>query len=316
MIIAENMINFKHFLEYSKFNTKEIMQLLRLALNLKKRGYPANKPLRNKVIALIFQKPSTRTRVSFEAAIAKLGGYSLYLGWQELQLGRGETIADTARVMSRYVNCMVARVYRHSDVVELAENSSVPVINALSDKHHPCQALADIMTIWEYSKKLERIKIAYVGDGNNVCNSLIQICSLLGLKLSVATPKEYKPDEEVVSKSLERAKETGAEIQLTEDPIEAVREADFVYTDVFISMGQDEEREKRLKIFLPRYQVNKELMSYAKPNAKFMHCMPMHVGEEVSADVAYGENSIIYEQAENRMHTEAALLLYLLKKRR
>ena len=305
----------KHFLEFEGYSRREVSQIINLALKFKNQRYPANKPLRNKVVALIFQKPSTRTRVSFESGLARLGGSSLYLGWQELQLGRGESVADTARVMSRYVNCIVARVYSHSTLVEMADNSRVPVVNALSDKHHPCQALADIMTVWEYSRKmrLKNVKIAYVGDGNNVCNSLIQICALLGIRLSVATPREYKPDAEIVERALEWASGTGAVIELLEDPVEAVKDADFVYTDVFISMGQEEERKRRIEVFLPRYQVNRELLSHAKPHVRFMHCMPMHVGEEVTADVAYSDFSIIYDQAENRMHTEAALLLHLLR---
>ncbi|HID04613.1 MAG TPA: ornithine carbamoyltransferase, partial [Aigarchaeota archaeon] len=243
----------KHFLEFDGYSRKEVSQIINSALKLKKQGYPANKPLKNKVAALIFQKPSTRTRVSFEGGLARLGGYTLYLGWQELQLGRGESVADTARVMSRYVDCIVARVYSHATLVEMAGNSRVPVVNALSDKHHPCQALADIMTVWEYSRRLRlrNVKIAYVGDGNNVCNSLIQICALLGMRLSVATPREYKPDDEIVKKSLEWAGETGAVIELLEEPDEAVKEADFVYTDVFISMGQEEERQRRIEAFLP-----------------------------------------------------------------
>ncbi len=306
------MRRIKHFLDYDGYTAREINKILRAALTLRKRGYPASKPLRSKVVALIFQKPSTRTRVSFQSAIARLGGDSMYLGWSELQLGRGEPVSDTSRVLARYVDAIVARVFQHSMVEELAANSTVPVINALSDKHHPCQALADIMTVMQYSKKPSRSKIAFVGDGNNVCNSLIQICGLLGLRLSVATPPSYKPDSETVSKALKWAEESGAEITLTEDPVEAVAEADFVYTDVFVSMGQEEEREKKLREFLPKYQVNAELMKHAKPDARFMHCMPMHVGEEVTADVAYGPRSIIYDQAENRMHTEAALLLFLL----
>ena len=309
------MAGLKHFLEYEGYSPKEVLGIIRTALRFKKYGYRGRKALSGRVIALIFQKPSTRTRVSFQSSIARLGGESIYLGWGEIQPGQRESIMDISRVMSRYVHAIVARVNRHETIEEMARNSGVPVINALSDKHHPCQALADIMTVMQFKRRLEGVKIAYVGDGNNVCNSLIQICSLLGVNLSVATPREYRPDENVVRRALMWAEKSKAEISIVEEPEEAVRDADFVYTDVFISMGQEEERERRLQIFLPKYQVNKELMEKAKPDAKFMHCMPMHIGEEVTEDVAYGSRSVIYEQAENRMHTEAALLLHLLKGR-
>jgi len=303
----------RHFLDFEGYGRSDIRSILATSRRLKTRGYPSTKPLKRKIAALVFQKPSTRTRVSFQAAISRLGGESMYLGATELQLGRGESIADTSRVISRYVDLIVARVLRHEDVAEMAANSSVPVINALSDLHHPCQGLADLMTVTEHSKKLGSTKLAYVGDGNNVCNSLIQISALLGLKLWVAAPRQYQPRADLVASAMKWASETGGSIQVTEDPVEAVSDADFVYTDVFVSMGQDEEREKRLSVFLPRYQVNRELMSHAKPDAKFMHCMPMHIGEEVTAEVAYGPRSIIFDQAENRMHTEASLLLHLLR---
>ncbi|MEM0349751.1 MAG: ornithine carbamoyltransferase [Candidatus Caldarchaeum sp.] len=309
------MVKLRHFLEVGDLKPKEIDAIVSAALRWRKRGYPKTKPLRDKTVVLVFQKPSTRTRVSFQAAVAKLGGESMYLGWSELQLGRGESVEDTGKVLARYVDCIVARVFGHGDLVELAKNGRIPVVNALSDRHHPCQALADLMTIYMYSKKPYQSKVAFVGDGNNVCVSLMQVCAAAGVDIAVATPPSYRPPEEEVKKALKVAEETGSSIILTDDPSEAVRNADFVYTDVFVSMGQEQERNKKLADFLPTYQVNTALMSRAKPTAKFMHCMPMHLGEEVTPEVAYGPQSVIYDQAENRMHTEAALLAYLLRGR-
>ncbi|MCS6784111.1 MAG: ornithine carbamoyltransferase [Candidatus Caldarchaeum sp.] len=307
------MASVRHFLEIGDVTAKELDAIVLTALKWRKQGYPKTKPLAGKNVALIFQKPSTRTRVSFEAAVSKLGGNSMYLSANELQLGRGESVEDTGKVLSRYVDCIVARVFSHRDLIELSKNGRVPVVNALSDQHHPCQALADIMTIYMYSKKPYRAKVAFVGDGNNVCVSLMQACAATGIDISVASPPEYRPPENEVKKAQKYAEHTGASIVLTDNPVEAVKDADFVYTDVFVSMGQESEKQRKLAAFLPRFQVNSGLMTYAKPNAKFMHCMPMHLNEEVTPDVAYGPQSIIYDQAENRMHTEAALLKFLLR---
>jgi ornithine carbamoyltransferase len=302
----------RHFLTLEGYTPKDVKTILTRSLRLKRRGYPATRPLRGKVIALIFQKPSTRTRVSIQSAVAKLGGESLYLGYSELQLGRGETVLDTGRVLGRYVDAIVARVFRHEDLIELAKNDRIPVVNALSDKHHPLQALADMMTIMENSRDIRRVKVAYVGDGNNVCVSLTQICALMGVNISLAIPEGFRPDPAQLRMAYEWAEKNGSRIEIVEEPREAVRDADFVYTDVFVSMGAEDERERRLKVFLPKYQVNSSLLTHAGEAVKFMHCMPMHLGEEVTPEVAYGPNSLIYEQAENRMHTFAALITHLL----
>ncbi|MCL7395181.1 MAG: ornithine carbamoyltransferase [Thaumarchaeota archaeon] len=303
----------RHFLDFEGYAAEEVLYILDMAINFKKKGYPDSKPLSGKSIALIFEKPSTRTRVSFQVAIAKLGGESIPLSVSEMQLSRGEPISDTMRVLSDYVNAVVARVYKHEMLSEMVKYSSVPVINALSDKFHPCQALADMMTIKELKGNIYGVKVAYVGDGNNVCNSLIQACSLLGARISVASPKEYQPPEDVVAQAKEWGKRSGGTIELTEDPEDAVRDADVVYTDVFVSMGQEDERERRLKVFYPKYKVTERLMSLAKPDAIFMHCLPAHRGEEVEASVIDGKRSAVWQQAANRLHTEAALLLYLLQ---
>ncbi len=301
----------KHFIEFTGYSKEEVIEIIDLARRFKKEGYSTDS-LKGKIIALIFEKPSTRTKVSFISAIYKLGGEAVPLSSTELQLARGEPIKDTARVLSRYVDAIVARVISHATIVELANHSSVPVINALSDKHHPCQALADLMTIFEYSGSKKRVKVAYIGDGNNVCTSLVQICALVGVDLSVASPKGYEVDEEIKRQAQDWAKISGAKVVFTNDPEEAARDADFLYTDVFVSMGHEQEREARMKVFIPKYQVSEKLMRLAKRDAKFMHCMPMKRGEEVEETVADGPSSIIIDQAENRMHTEAALLYKLL----
>jgi ornithine carbamoyltransferase len=302
----------KHFIEFTGYSEEEVMEIIDLARRFKREGYPTGS-LKGKIIALIFEKPSTRTKVSFISAIYKLGGEAVSLSSAELQLARGEPIKDTARVLSRYVDAIIARVISHATIVELANHSSVPVINALSDKHHPCQALADLMTILEYSEGKKRVKVAYIGDGNNVCTSLVQICALVGVDVSVASPKGYEVDEEIKRQAQDWAKISGAKVVFTDDPEEAARDADFLYTDVFVSMGQEQEREARMKVFIPKYQVSEKLMRLAKRDAKFMHCMPMKRGEEVEETVADGPSSIIIDQAENRMHTEAALLYKLLR---
>ena len=303
----------RDFLDLDGYSRTEITRLIRDALNLKLHGYPRDMPLKQKFVALLFQKPSTRTRVSFEVAAGLLGGRSLYLGWQELQLGRGETIADTARVLSRYVDAIVARVYHHQDLVDLALHSEKPVINALSDLLHPCQALADATTVAEEKGKLSSLKIAYVGDGNNVCNSLIEICGKLGLDLAVACPPGYRPSPTILRKASATAEHMRAHIEVLSDPVKAVRQADVVYTDVFVSMGQESERRRRMRAFYPRYQVNRKLMTHAKRDAIFLHCLPAHRGEEVTDEVIDGDQSRVWQQAENRLHSEAALLQYLLQ---
>jgi ornithine carbamoyltransferase len=260
---------------------------------------------------MIFEKPSTRTRVSFEVGMWQLGGYALYLSASDLQLGRGETVADTAQTLSRYVNGIMARVFAHQTILDLIKFSSVPVINGLSDFTHPCQALADLFTIYEKKGRLSGLKLAYVGDGNNVAHSLLDGCSKVGMNITLACPKGYEPNPAVVSKAKEEGKRSGSQVIVTKDPEEAVREADIIYTDVWASMGQEKEHEKRVKIFKP-FQVNAKLVKEAKEDYLFMHCLPAHRGEEVTDEVADSKNSIIFDQAENRLHTQKALLALMM----
>ncbi len=267
--------------------------------------------LKGKTLAMIFEKPSTRTRVSFEVGMWQLGGYALYLSANDLQLGRGETIADTAQTLSRYVNGIMARVFAHQTILDLIKYSSVPVINGLSDFTHPCQGLADLFTIYEKKGLLSGLKLAYVGDGNNVAHSLILGCSKMGMEINLACPKGYEPDPKVVSKGKEEGRKSGGRVRVMNDPREAVRMADVIYTDVWASMGQEKEQEKRMKIFKP-FQVHAKLVKEAKEDYLFMHCLPAHRGEEVTDEVADSKNSVIFDQAENRMHTQKALLALIM----
>jgi ornithine carbamoyltransferase len=267
--------------------------------------------LKGKTLAMIFEKPSTRTRVSFEVGMWQLGGYALYLSASDLQLGRGETIADTAQVLSRYVDGIMARVFAHQTILDLVKYSRVPVINGLSDFSHPCQGLADLFTIYEKKGRLSGLRLAYVGDGNNVAHSLLYGCSKVGINITLACPKGFEPDPEVVSKAEEEGKKSGCEVRITKDPKEAVKGADIVYTDVWASMGKEKEHEKRMKVFKP-YQVNGKLVKEAEEDYIFMHCLPAHRGQEVTDEVADSENSVIFDQAENRLHTQKALLALIM----
>jgi len=299
------------FLTLQEFTKDEIWQLLKSTKKFKEntvKGKEVNN-LEGKSVALLFQKPSTRTRVSFEVAIHQLSGHSVYLGYAESQLGRGESTADTARVLSRYVDCVVARVNKHEDLEEMAEYASIPVINALSDLHHPCQAVADLYTVWEKFGTLEGLKVAYVGDGNNVCNSLLVGCSKLGVDVSVACPQGYEPDNGVQKMAKTNAIDSGSKIQILHEPLEAVKNADVVCTDTFVSMGDEAERETRLKTFLPKYKVTSDLFKHASKDALFMHCLPAHRNEEVTDEVMDGTHSAIWDQAENRLHTSKAILV-------
>jgi ornithine carbamoyltransferase len=282
-------------------------ELLKLQL-LRGQEHPL---LRGKTLAMIFEKPSTRTRVSFEVGMWQLGGYALYLSSTDLQLGRGETIGDTSQVLSRYANGIMARVFKHQTILDLIRYSKVPVINGLSDFSHPCQGLADLFTVYEKKGELSGLKLAYVGDGNNVAHSLIYGCSKVGMDIALACPKGYEPDSEVVSKAKEEAKRNGCVVKVTNDPKEAVRGTDVVYTDVWASMGQEKEHEKRVKIFKP-YQVNAQLVKEAKEDYLFMHCLPAHRGEEVTDEIADSKNSVIFDQAENRMHAQKALMALIM----
>ena len=263
--------------------------------------------LKGKTLAMIFEKPSTRTRVSFEVGMWQLGGYALNLSATDLQLGRGETIGDTARTLSRYVNGIMARVFSHQTILDLIQHSKVPVINGLSDFSHPCQGLADLFTVYEKKGRLDGLKLAYLGDGNNVGHSLIDGCSKVGMNIVLACPKGYEPDSKVVAQGKKEARKNGSEVRVTDDPKEAVKGADIIYTDVWASMGKEMEHAERVKILKP-YQVNSKLVKGAKENYIFMHCLPAHRGEEVTDEVADSKNSVIFDQAENRLHTQKALM--------
>jgi ornithine carbamoyltransferase len=267
--------------------------------------------LRGKTLAMIFEKPSTRTRVSFEVGMWQLGGYALYLSAGDLQLGRGETIADTAQVLSRYVNGIMARVFAHQTILDLIKYSRVPVINGLSDYTHPCQGLADLFTIYEKKGQLSGLRLAYVGDGNNVAHSLLYGCSKVGMHITLACPKGYEPNPEVVSQAKREAERSGTEVKMTNDPNEAIKGADIIYTDVWTSMGKEKEHKDRMKVFKP-YQVNTKLVREAKGDFLFMHCLPAHRGEEVTDEVADSKNSVIFDQAENRLHTQKALMALIM----
>ena len=294
-------------LTLDELGSKEINNIIDLAIDLKKEQKKGKeKPLlQNKTLAMIFEKPSTRTRVSFETGMFQLGGHTLTLSPNDLQLSRGESIEDTAKTLSRYVNVVMARVYDHKSLETFAKNASIPVINGLSDSFHPCQILADFMTIKEHKKNLKKIKIAWIGDGNNVCNSLILGCAKLKIKLSIAVPDGYEPDFDVVKIG------NDAEIlEVTDNPEVAVQDADVVMTDTFISIHNT--NSDRIKKFLPKFQVNQSLMNKAKKDAIFMHCLPAKREQEVTSDVIDGSQSVVWDEAENRLHVQKALLVHLL----
>lgn len=301
----------RHLLTLYDFTKEELNQFLKAGEELKLKSKMGERTpiLSGKKLGMIFEKPSTRTRVSFEVAMYELGGHAIYLSSNELQLRRGETIADTARVLSRYLDGIMARVYSHKDLVELAKHSTIPVINGLSDMFHPCQVLGDLLTIKEKKGKLEEIKLTYIGDGNNVCHSLMIGGVKMGLKVIVSTPKEYQPDPEVIKMAKEGEK-YGGELHLIEDPIEAVKDSDVIYTDVWVSMGQEDSEIKKKR--LQPYQVNKELVKHAKEDYIFMHCLPAHRGEEVVNEVIDSANSVVFDQAENRLHIQKGILSLLL----
>ncbi len=295
------------------YTPEEIRHIIDYGLELKRRFYGGERiipVLRGRSIGLVFEKPSTRTRVSFEVAAYQLGAQSIYMSWGELQLGRGETVADTARVLSRYLDAIVARVKRHSTLEELARHATVPVINGLSDLTHPVQALGDMMTIKEKLGRLKGVKLVFVGDGSdNVLHSLLLAGAKLGLHVVVATPRQLQPDRRVLEEALKAAEESGATIEIMEDPYEAVEGADVVYTDVWVSMGQEAVAEQKIRMLKP-YQVNSKLMEKA-PKAIFMHCLPAMRGQEVTDDVIDGPQSVVWDQAENRLHIEKAVLALL-----
>ena len=297
----------KNILTLDELDSKEIEHLLELAIELKKEQKKGHeKPiLQNKTLAMIFEKPSTRTRVSFEVGMLQLGGHAITLSSDNLQMSRGETISDTAKTLSRYVDAIMARVYDHDTLEEFSVYSSIPVINGLSNLYHPCQILADLMTIKEHKKNLKKIKIAWIGDGNNVCNSLILGCSKLQIVISVATPDGFEPSDVAVSTAKLHTK-----IEITNDPITAITDADVVMTDTFVSIHNTDK--DRLSKFLPKFQINSDLMKNAKKDAIFLHCLPAKRDQEVTSDVIDGPQSVVWDEAENRLHVQKALLVSLL----
>ncbi|WP_407431968.1 ornithine carbamoyltransferase [Methanobrevibacter sp.] len=290
---------------------EEVSYIIDLAIKIKA-GEVEDKPLEGKTLAMIFQKSSTRTRVSFDVGMYQLGGRGIFLSSNDLQMGRGEPISDTAKVLSRFVDGIMIRAIEHRDVVELAKYSEVPVISGLTNQEHPCQALADMLTIREYFGSFENKKICFVGDGNNVCNSLLLIAPLLGMDMSVACPKGYEPNEDILKIANEYANENNTEITVSDDINVALNNVDVVYTDVWVSMGDEAEKAQREKDLAP-YQVNQQLMDIANEGAIFMHCLPAVRDQEVSADVIDGNQSVIYDQAENRLHAQKAILYHYLK---
>lgn len=298
-----------NFISVLDLTPDDIKNIFELTDSLK--ANPFRDALKNKALVLIFQKPSNRTRVSFEVGMRQLGGSSIYLGPQEIDMGGRESVSDVARTLSRYADAIVLRTHKHQNVIDFAEYASVPVINGLSDYSHPCQALCDIYTILEKKRRLAGLTFAYLGDGNNVCNSLIISCAKTGMSMNIATPLGYEPDKYVVSEGIRMSKDSGAKIHLTDSPPEAVRGADVIYTDVWTSMGQEKEADKRRKDF-KGFQIDAQLVSEAKPDFLFMHCLPAHKGEEVSEEVFESKNSVVFDQAENRLHVQKAILLTLL----
>jgi ornithine carbamoyltransferase len=309
-----NSLKNKHILSLQDLDLNEIISILDLATLLKKENkvYSSRKLLEGKILGMIFQKPSTRTRVSFETGMIQLGGHAIYLGTNDMQLSRGETIEDTARTLSLYLDCLMARVNDHSDLEKLSKYSSIPIINGLSDLFHPCQILADLLTILEHKKNFNGLNVAWIGDGFNVCNDLLIGCAKTGINITAACPSGYEPPEWIVDLSKKEGTKTGSLIKITNDPIIATKDADIVATDTFVSLGKDNEKKIRETIFVPKYQVNSELMKHAKDDVIFMHCLPAKRGQEVTVDVIDGKSSVVWQEAENRVHVQKALLCLLI----
>jgi ornithine carbamoyltransferase len=305
----------KDFISIKDLTLKEIEEIFVLASRIKRNPEKFREALKGKTLALVFEKPSTRTYVSFLVGMYQLGGNTIYLGPEQAKLGVRESIHDVAKTLSRYVEAIVLRTFAHQNILTMAEFATVPVINGLSDLLHPCQALADIFTVKEKFGTFKNITLAYIGDGNNVCHSLIYACSKVGLNFNVATPKKFAPNVQIVKEAKKFAKESKAQISLSHEPEEAVKNADLIYTDVWASMGQEKESEQRKKIF-KEFQVNSKLVKSTKKNVLIMHCLPAHRGEEITAEVLDGKNSIVFEQAENRLHVQKAILIKLLKETR
>lgn len=299
----------KDFFALTDLTKDELSALIKRAVDLKAGKDKNSCPLTGKNIGLLFEKPSTRTRVAFEAGVYQLGGNTICMNRSDLQLGRGETMADTARTLSRYLNGIVIRTFGHSILKQFSENSTIPVINGLSDIHHPCQALADLMTIYEKKGVFKGLKVAFIGDGNNVCNSLIEAASMMEFDLTIACPEGFEPHTEVLENARSFAK---SEIIVLRDPREAAGNADVVYTDAWVSMGQEKEAEEKKKKF-QGYQISSRLLSCSKKDAVVLHCLPAHRGEEITDEVMDGPHSAVFDQAENRLHTQKALLEFLIK---
>ena len=301
----------RDFLQVTDLSRAELAALLRQAARCKRNRRLGQRALAGKTVALVFQKPSMRTRVAFEVAVLQLGGTVVYLGQDDIQLGRREPVKDVARVLSRYVDAIVVRTFAHQDAMDFARYADIPVINGLSDLMHPCQALADLLTVQEAFGRLQGITVAYIGDGNNVLHSLVETCALTGVHLTAATPAAYRPDARVWRNAQRLARASGSRVRWTTNPKEAVRGADVLYADVWVSMGQEAQRRRKLQAFR-RYQLNDALLKLAAPRARVMHCLPAHRGEEITDSVMEHRRSVIFDQAENRLHVQKALLLMLL----
>lgn len=313
--VFDTQLKGKDLLTLKDLPSKTIQVLVERAIKLKQEklaGSDHGRPLAGKILGMIFEKSSTRTRVSFEAGMLQLGGEAIVMNSKDLQIGRGEPISDTAKVLSHYVDGIMIRTFSHSIIEELAEHASIPVINGLTDLYHPCQALADLQTIYEQKGTFTGLKVAYIGDGNNVAHSLMIACAKVGMDISVATPKGYEPDSGVTEAVLGFAAESGAKVVITNDPVEGIADADVVYADVWTSMGQEAENEIRLKAF-EGFQINDTLVANAKPDYIFLHCLPAHREEEVTSSVIDGPNSVVFEQAGNRLHAQKALLVEIMK---
>ncbi len=299
----------KSLISINDLTHEEIWQIFELSQSLKQRrlsGEP-HKILEGKKLGMIFSKPSTRTRVSFEVGIYELGGIGMYFGPNDLQLKKSENISDTALVLSRYLDGIMIRTFDHQDVIDLARYGTIPVINGLTDLLHPCQVLTDLFTVLEKKRELRGLKLAYIGDGNNMAHSLLHGCSKVGMNISIASPSGYRPQEQIVNNALKNAKYFGSKVEILDDPIATVRDADIVYTDVWASMGQESEAQDRKKVFM-KFQVNPELVKHAKDDYIFMHCLPAHRGDEVVNEVIDSPNSVVFDEAENRLHVQKAIM--------
>ncbi|WP_010532213.1 ornithine carbamoyltransferase [Lentibacillus jeotgali] len=312
-VFTGNELKGRKFLKLTDLNIQELGYLLELAGELKQKHKSGlhEEPLKAKTLGMLFEKPSTRTRVSFETGIFQLGGSGIFLNSDNLQLGRGESMADTAKVLSGYVDGMMIRTFSHEVLEEFAQNATVPVINGLTDMYHPCQVLADLQTIREIKNGLSGVKLAYIGDGNNMAHSLMIGAAMTGMDINIAAPDDYMPNTSIVQEALTIAEQTGGHVEVTSDPQAAAEQADVIYTDVWASMGQEDEQGNRKQAFSD-FQVNVRLCSLAKNDAFFMHCLPAHRGEEVTADVIDGKQSVVFQQAENRLHAQKALMMALM----